>query len=131
MDEAIREYLLIREYPGNIRDLKQLVARIMYRWVGPGPITVGHIPEEERPAGEFGQSIWCDESFEQAVRRALALGIPLKEIGRVVEDTAVRLTVSEENGNLQRAARKLGVTDRALQLRRAAQRQQETQQDAL
>lgn len=126
MDEAVRKYLLIREYPGNIRDLKQLVARIMYLWVG-GTITVGHIPKEERPAGEFGQSVWCDESFEQAVRRALSLSIQLKEIGRVAEDTAVRIAVSEENGNLQRAARKLGVTDRTLQLRRAAQRQQETQ----
>jgi hypothetical protein len=53
----------------------------------------------------------------------------LKEIGRVAEETAVRIAVGDENGNLQRAASKLGVTDRALQLRRAARRQNEQTRD--
>jgi len=66
---------------------------------------------------------WCDATFEQSIRRALALGVPLKEIGRAAESTAVHLAVSVESGNLQRAARRLGVTDRALQMRRAAHRQ--------
>ena len=39
---------------GNVRDLKQLVTRIMYRHMGEGPVTVGNIPEEERPAADFG-----------------------------------------------------------------------------
>lgn len=127
MDEPVREYLLKREYPGNVRDLRQLVSRIIYRHVGSGPVTVGDIPEEERPSSEFLQTDWCDKQFEQNIRHALSLGVGLKEIGRAAEDTAVRIAVSNENGNLQRAAQRLGVTDRALQMRRAARRQNEQQ----
>jgi DNA-binding NtrC family response regulator len=46
-----------------------------------------------------------------------------KEIGRAAEDVAIRYASDEEDGNLQRAASRLGVTDRALQLRRANRRQ--------
>jgi hypothetical protein len=47
------------------------------------------------------------------------MGVGLKDIGRMAEDIAVRFAVTSENGSLQNAARRLGVTDRALQLRRA------------
>jgi transcriptional regulator with GAF, ATPase, and Fis domain len=120
LDDAVREYLLARAYPGNVRDLRHVVARMISRHVGPGPITVGDIPEEDRPMAESGPIEWCDESFDHSIGRALAQGVPLKEIGRAAEDAAVRLAVGSECGNLQRAARRLGVTDRALQLRRAA-----------
>jgi len=125
LDESVREYILKREYPGNVRDLKQLVSRIMYRHAGPGPVTAGDIPEEERPAVECGMGDWRDASFEHAIRRALGLGVELKELGRAVTDTAIRITVGNEEGNLRRAAQKLGVTDRALQMRRASRRQHE------
>lgn len=55
---------------------------------------------------------------------AVTMGVGLREIGRVAEDTAVRIAIAEQAGNLQRAASRLGVTDRALQLRRAVQREQ-------
>jgi DNA-binding NtrC family response regulator len=129
LDESVREYLLTREYPGNVRDLKQLVSRIMYRHVGSGPITVGDIPVEERPAAEISRESWCDTGFEQTIRRALALGVGLKDIGRAVTETAIRIAVGDEEGNLRRAAHKLGVTDRALQIRRAARRRHKEVQD--
>jgi hypothetical protein len=47
----------------------------------------------------------------------------LKEISQAAADTATRIAMQQENGNLRDAARKLGVTDRALQMRRAARRQ--------
>jgi len=123
LDEPVREYILRRPYPGNVRDLKQLVARIAFRHVGPGPITVGDLPEEERPPIEPGPADWYAGPFEAAVRRALSLGVGLKEISRAAENAAIRIAVGAESGNLQRAAARLGVTDRALQMRRAAQRQ--------
>ncbi|HZC00419.1 MAG TPA: sigma 54-interacting transcriptional regulator, partial [Gammaproteobacteria bacterium] len=122
LDEPVRDYLVRQDFPGNVRDLKQLVSRISYRHVGEGPITVGDIPEDERPAEEFAQRDWRDGFFEQAIRRALTMGGRLKEISQAASDTAIRITVSDEEGNLQRAARRLGVTDRALQMRRANQR---------
>jgi transcriptional regulator with GAF, ATPase, and Fis domain len=118
LDGPVREYLLRRSYPGNVRELRQLIGRICKRHVGTGPITVGDIPSEELPASP-GRTAWQDDTFTQAIRRALSLGVGLKELGRMASETAIRLVLSEEQGNFQRAARRLGVTDRALQLRRA------------
>jgi hypothetical protein len=61
--------------------------------------------------------------FERAIQRAVLLGARLKDISRAAEDVAIRFVTDEEDGSLQRAARRLGVTDRALQLRRANRRQ--------
>jgi transcriptional regulator with GAF, ATPase, and Fis domain len=77
IDEAVCEYLLKRYYPGNVRDLKQLVSRIIYRHVGSGPITVGDVPDEERPSMDFSQTDWRDLSFECAIRRALSMLPPI------------------------------------------------------
>jgi transcriptional regulator with GAF, ATPase, and Fis domain len=122
LDEQVQDYFLSREYPGNVRDLKNLVYRVIARHVGAGPITVGNIPLNERPAPKFGPQNWCDHNLECAVRRAIAVGVGLKEIRQTVEEIAIRIAV-EKHGNLQRAAEKLGVTDRTLQKRRAEQSQ--------
>lgn len=124
LDEPVRDYLMRRDYPGNVRDLKQLMARVSHRRTGSGPITVGAIPMEDRPLSELDFSDWSNGQFRNGICQALALGIGLKEIGRAAENIAVQIAVRNENGNLQSAAKKLGVTDRALQMRRAALRQQ-------
>ncbi|PLS80271.1 MAG: sigma-54-dependent Fis family transcriptional regulator [Chloroflexi bacterium] len=122
LDDAVCSYLLARDYPGNIRDLRQLVLRIMCRHIGCGPITIGDIPEDERPDSSVSED-WWDSRVEDMLRRALALGFGLKEIRNVVDEAVVQMVIRDEQGNLQRAARKLGVTDRALQLRRASRKQ--------
>ncbi len=128
LDEPVREFLLRRSYPGNVRELRQVVLRLCKRHVGEGPLSVGDIPPDELAAvqllgaggdGNGGGEPWQDAAFRASIRRALALGVGLKEIGRIAADTAIQLAIGEEEGNLQRAARRLGVTDRALQLRRA------------
>jgi transcriptional regulator with GAF, ATPase, and Fis domain len=121
LDDEVRDLLLRRSYPGNVRELRQLVSRVLYRYVAPGPVSVGTLPDDERPP-EGNEDSWRDGRFDDAIRRALVLGARLKDIGRTAEDIAVRIAVEDEEGNLQRAAARLGVTDRALQLRRASQR---------
>ncbi|PHV14622.1 sigma-54-dependent Fis family transcriptional regulator [Janthinobacterium sp. BJB1] len=116
LDAAVREYLLLRDYPGNVRELRQTVTRIWHRHCGPGPITIGALPHEERLLAPH----WPDQHFEAAVRRALHLGMNLSQITRCATDMAIRLVLAEEHGNNQRAAARLGVTDRALQIRRKA-----------
>jgi transcriptional regulator with GAF, ATPase, and Fis domain len=125
-DQAVRDYLAQRPYPGNVRDLKHLVARMCCRHVGPGPITVGDVPEEERPLLAPASWEWHAGAFEKAIHQAVAGGVGLKEIRRQAEEIAVRIAVEKEGGNLQKAAGKLGVTDRALQQRRAARRRGES-----
>jgi transcriptional regulator with GAF, ATPase, and Fis domain len=122
IDPAVARFLTEREYPGNVRELKQLVGRIGDRHVGPGPITVGDVPEDERPAVESCCAAGSSPpapSLDEAIGDALRRGYGLREIGRAATGAAIRLALATENGNLQRAARRLGVTDRALQLRRA------------
>ncbi|MBX3304994.1 MAG: sigma-54-dependent Fis family transcriptional regulator [Nitrospira sp.] len=123
LDDAVKEYLLLREYPGNVRELRQLIARIMSRHVGDGLVTVGELPPEERPKTSEIADGWCNAAFERSIRQAIAIGVGLKDIGRAAENLAVNIAVADEQGNLQRAAAKLKVTDRALQLRRATNAQ--------
>lgn len=119
-DPAVSEYLLHRHYPGNVRELRHLIERIAHMHVGTGPITAGDIPEEDRPPKGQLQPVWPDEQFDKTISDAILLGARLKEITQVTTETAIRIAVQSEKGNLQRAAKKLGVTDRALQLRRAS-----------
>lgn len=118
---AVREYLLRRQWPGNVRELRQLVLRIQARHVGAGPITLGDLPREEWLTTQPQAQDWRNGDFERAIQQAVCMGVGLRELSQHATETAVRMVVREEGGNLQRAARRLGVTDRALQMRRAQQ----------
>jgi hypothetical protein len=83
---------------------------------------VGQIPEDERCAAQFGVAAWPDKTFEAAIQHALGCGTGLKTIGRAAEELAVRAALELEGGSVGRAARRLKVTDRALQLRLAGGR---------
>ena len=120
LDPAVREYFLARDYPGNVRDLRQAVTRTWYRHTGPGPLTIGDVPPDERPLAGSPLALWPDRGFEDAVRAAVDLGIPLARITQCAGDLAIQLVLEQEGDNNQRAAARLGVTDRALQIRRKA-----------
>jgi transcriptional regulator with GAF, ATPase, and Fis domain len=119
-DRPVEEFLIGRQYPGNVRELRQLVTQVARRHVGTGPVTVGDVPPFLRPRAPASTS-WPDQQFGASIQRALAQGVRLKDIAAAARDTAIAITLRESAGNLQRAARALGVTDRALQLRRAAE----------
>ncbi|MDM0026599.1 sigma-54-dependent transcriptional regulator [Variovorax saccharolyticus] len=121
-DEPVRQYLKARDYPGNVRELRRVVSWLCHRHAGGGPVTIGDVPEDERPAGTESSRDALQLCFERAARDAIDLGLGLKEIGQTATDCAIRLAIEREQGNLHRAALRLGVTDRALQLRRAQQR---------
>jgi transcriptional regulator with GAF, ATPase, and Fis domain len=82
LDAPVREYLLNRDYPGNVRDLQQLVARISDRHVGPGPVTAGGIPSDElAAAADLGD--WQGRWLRGAIQRGLESGaIELGEVQR-------------------------------------------------
>jgi transcriptional regulator with GAF, ATPase, and Fis domain len=117
LSPQVERLLTEREYPGNVRDLKQLIGRMCSRHVGPGVFSAGDIPEEERPKRELA---WKDEpGLKQAVSRAVTSGAPLRELKESVADLAVEAALVDSHGNLALAARRLQVTERALQLRLA------------
>src|SRR5271166_720051 len=123
LDETVRDYVISRDYPGNVRELRKVITRMAQRHIGSGPITPGNIAEEDRPAATaLAQKDWRDDMFQLAIRRALSLGIKLREISNGAAETAMQIALEEEGSTLRRAAEKLGVTDRALQMRRANRR---------
>ncbi len=125
LDGKVKSYFLTRKYPGNVRDLQNLVFRIMARHVGIGPITVGDIPADERPEVTNTNENWCDNHTEQSIRRAIAAGMGLREIRKAAEETAIRVAIKDEGGDVNNAASRLKVTARTIQNRRAEYRQKE------
>ena len=121
LDDRVKAYLLTRRYSGNVRDLKNLVYRIVARHVGPGPITIGDIPTDERPDTSGGMD-WCDASVGRAVQRALAAGTSLREIKNAIDNVVVRAAIDNADGNVKEAAKMLGVSDRTVQKRLEEQR---------
>ena len=122
VEPVVRDLLVARRYSGNVRDLRQLAVRVSSRHVGPGPITAGDIPHEERPVLPEADRDGSAVDFHRSVRQALSRGVTLKEIRQAAAEAAIRMAIDDAGGNLRVAARRLGVTDRALQLRRAAGR---------
>ena len=63
--------------------------------------------------------------LKTAVRHPNVAGLTLREISGGASQIAIETAINDEGGGLQRVAKRLGVTDRALQLRRAAGRDAE------
>ena len=113
---AVRQYLLARDYPGNVRELQQLATRIARRYVGSGLITVGMIPEEDRSARRVVEEGSPNLPFVSAVRCALAQGNGLDEIRNAAVETAYSIVLEDEGNNTSRTARRLKITKRAVQM---------------
>ena len=109
-----------RDYPGNVRELYQLVQRITARYAGSGPVTAGDLPEEDRPVGSGFTRAWPNEAFKKSISEAVLLGTSLQEIKQATAQTAVQAAMHIESGQVKRAATRLGITDRAIQRRRAS-----------
>lgn len=134
---AVADALRRREYPGNLRDLRQLAHRVAARHVGVGPITPGDLPAHDRPPaapppapvlggnGGHGGNGGLPADLAESVRVVLQQGMTLKDLREQVSDLAVAAALEQSGGNVRAAAAKLGVTDRALHLRRAQRRAQQ------
>jgi transcriptional regulator with GAF, ATPase, and Fis domain len=123
-EPSVQEYLLSREYPGNIRELRQLVHAMVMRSGGCGPIGIGDIPRHAMhlSKSQLDRISVPSARFESAVRLALLNGMTLREITREVAASAVELALKTE-GSMQGAAERLGVCKRTLELRRIGMRQ--------
>ncbi|WP_370973459.1 sigma 54-interacting transcriptional regulator [Amycolatopsis sp. cg9] len=59
LEDAVHELLVGRSYPGNVRDLRSLVLRIVHRHLGNGVVTVGDVPDHEWPAPDAAPPGGC------------------------------------------------------------------------
>lgn len=121
IDELVFEYLSKRDYQGNVRELQQLIQRIAYRHVGKGIITLADIPLIDRPhpivAQECAEII--NDEYQNALQNILLRGLTLKEIRDLTTETAIELALKNEKGRVTQAALRLGITNRAIQLRKS------------
>src|SRR5512140_1262506 len=100
IDQAARELLLGYNFPGNVRELENLVERAAILSRG-GPIRAAHFPGLK--------------TSPHAVLNRLAIDIP--EEGLNLEDLEkdlIRMALDRTGGNKSRAARLLGLTRRTL-----------------
>lgn len=107
------------DFPGNVRELRQLVKAMCGRYSGYGALSTNDIPQNYLQ--KIGAAYFADyeESFRQPVRTALHHGMDLKTLKEYVADIARTLTLQEEHGNMTKAAERLGITVRSLQQFRA------------
>lgn len=121
LEPSVEWAIRSRDYPGNLRDLKQLAYRVAARHVGPGPVTPGDLPPDDRPVpiGIECFSAITTPTLSDAVRQAIDGGITLRELKEAVSELAMEAALVASGGNVRAAAARLGVTDRALHMRRA------------
>lgn len=116
VDPEVYQYLAVRDYPGNVRELQQLVSRIAYKHIGDGPFTLGDIPEADRPMFPDSELLPGKEDLEQVVKRLLYAGVCLKDLKDLVTAIAKDVAIEDQNGNIKEAAQKLGCSERILQM---------------
>lgn len=114
LDPALDAFLESRDYPANVHDLLTLIRGISARHAGPGVVTVGSIPRDERFIPGIVDDRWQRQDLERTVRHAIDAGASLKTIGETARDAAVRIALSYEGGDVARAAKRLHATTRTI-----------------
>jgi DNA-binding NtrC family response regulator len=114
LDPALDAFLESRDYPANVHDLLTLIRGISARHAGPGVVTVGSIPRDERFTPGMVDDSWQRQDLERVVRHAIDDGASLKTIGETARDAAVRIALSYEGGDVARAAKRLRATTRTI-----------------
>ncbi|GIE99850.1 sigma 54-interacting transcriptional regulator [Paractinoplanes rishiriensis] len=110
LSPAVRELVLQRPYPGNVRDLRALALRIIHRHLGGDEISLGDVPEAERPEPGHRPGIRTgDPRLAGWVRDRLGGGATLADLTVGVEEEALRAALLSADGDAGRAARTLGI----------------------
>jgi len=116
MDRLVMDYLTQRNYPGNVRELKQLVQRIVLRHVGHKRITIGEVPLGDRArlcTGEKPQVV--SDGMSGLIRNALLTGENWWNLKNRISETAIQVALDLEGNNKQKAAERLGLDVRTVQ----------------
>jgi DNA-binding NtrC family response regulator len=117
LDDWVRSYLVGRPYPGNIRELKHLCGRIANRYSGAGDISLMDLPLQDMEGGTYLHGV--DHTLNEVVSVAIQSGVDLKHLQQKLTDCAKTIAIDQTGGNLQQAAKLLGIHERTLQLHQA------------
>jgi transcriptional regulator with GAF, ATPase, and Fis domain len=116
MDKLIMDYMTQRDYPGNVRELRQLVQRIALKHVDHNTITIGEVPPGDRaPVGEKERQSHSSDGIRTLIRNALLTGENWRNLKNRIAETAIQVALDLEANNKQKAAERLGVDVRTVQ----------------
>ncbi len=120
LDKHVRNFLLTHDFPGNVRELKQLAHRISPAYLGLGRITIGNLYKNLKLKKIENTTQDQQTGIRDYIRTAIANGLGLKEIKKIAANIAMEIAIEDNHGNLQLAAQQLQVSDRTLQHFQAA-----------
>ena len=121
IDDAVINYLQERNYPGNIRELQNLIKRICLRYVGKS-ITLGDIPEYDRINYDLIEKNWDQSSnLTELITEALNNGYDAKNIFDTIKSltTKIALTLTDSNKEVSQLLHK---SERWIQLQKAREK---------
>lgn len=116
IDHEVHSFLIQKDYPGNVRELQQLINKIAYRNCGENKVSFSHVPMEDWPQTEAIEYQSLKRELRQVLQKMILQGNNLNDIKNQVIESAKEIAVSLESGNLQKAAERLGCSDRLLQM---------------
>jgi transcriptional regulator with GAF, ATPase, and Fis domain len=116
LEPEVHSFLLQKDYPGNVRELQQLVNKMAYRNCGEPVVSFSHIPMEDWPAGPETEQQVLQAELHRLLQKMILMGHNLNDIKNSVIESTKEIAVSLENGNLQKAAERLCCSDRLLQM---------------
>jgi transcriptional regulator with GAF, ATPase, and Fis domain len=127
INEGLAHALSSHPFPGNVRELRQLMMQSAVKHCGRSALSLGDLPMAWHRAQSELSSKSCTEapstqsrtSTEAVIENWVHSGLQLREITQRAGDIAIREALAIERNHLGRAARRLGVTERAIQLRKA------------
>jgi len=116
LDRPVMDYLVKRKYPGNIRELRQLVQRLALKHVEHKKITIGEVPAEDRDTlSTIKIPDIHKNGIDVFIRKALLTGETWWNLKNKISETAIQVALDLENNNKQKAAERLGVDVRTVQ----------------
>ncbi|MBT2132030.1 sigma-54-dependent transcriptional regulator [Aliiroseovarius lamellibrachiae] len=108
LSEDAEAMLQAMGWPGNVRQLKNVIERVLILGDGTGPISSGELPGADHGAGEEGAA-------DQAVTLPTALAtLPLREAREAFEREYLLTQINRFGGNISRTANFVGMERSAL-----------------
>ena len=126
IDDQVEQYLLSRAYPGNVRELRNLMYRIYSHCVDADRIFLGDIPPEEWLGWKGGNEMFLKEFTQTPVKLALEnfIDVDWHLLEQIFKDVVFQTALDCANGSTKNAARRLKVNIRTVQNWRKDYREQ-------
>ena len=122
IDDSVMNYLNERDYPGNIRELQNIINRITLKYIGTGPVTLGDIPEQDRCSYLQLEECWYENAiFADKITEALRGGYDAKSIVDTIKSMVTKIALATA-GNNKEVSQMLGKSERWIQLQKAKEK---------